>query len=426
MTARAAALDDRLPRRAERRHGERLRLARQDRPPLPAQRSQRQARHRPARRLLAARRQRQADARSSQHICWDGCMFPNAVMMQPADLERRPGDDDRGPRRARLGLKRHDEQRRTLNIGLVGYGFMGRTHSNAFLQAPRFFDLPYRPVLKAVAARNADRVKAFADNWGYESVETDWRELVERKDIDVIDIASPNDTHARDRHRRGQGRQDGDVREAARPNRRRSARRWSTAVEAAGVPNMVWYNYRRVPAVTLVKQLHRRGQARAHLPLPRASSCRTGRSRPTCRRAAKGSWRLDVARRRQRRHRRPARALHRHRALAERPDRRSHGDDRDVRQGAQAQPDRQGRAGRHRRRQRVPVPLRERLARPRSKRPATPAGTRRSTRSRSTASTPRLAGTCTTCTACSTSITATKGASAAGAASTSPTATIPT
>src|SRR6266851_1025302 len=84
---------------------------------------------------------------------------------------------------------------RELNIGLVGYGFMGRTHSNAFLQAPRFFDLPRRPVLKAVAARNEERVKKFAANWGYESYTTDWRELVGRKDIDVIDIASPNDTH---------------------------------------------------------------------------------------------------------------------------------------------------------------------------------------------------------------------------------------
>ena len=84
---------------------------------------------------------------------------------------------------------------KTLNIGLVGYGFMGRTHSNAFLQAPRYFDLPYKPVLKAVAARNKDRVEKFAANWGYESSETDWRKLIDRKDIDVIDIASPNDTH---------------------------------------------------------------------------------------------------------------------------------------------------------------------------------------------------------------------------------------
>src|SRR3982751_7017181 len=76
---------------------------------------------------------------------------------------------------------------KALNIGLVGYGFMGRTHSNAFLQAPRFFDVPYEPVLKAVCARNADRVRSFAENWGYDSVETDWRALVDRKDIDLID-----------------------------------------------------------------------------------------------------------------------------------------------------------------------------------------------------------------------------------------------
>src|SRR5512134_1705045 len=85
---------------------------------------------------------------------------------------------------------------RELNIGLVGYGFMGRTHSNAFLQAPRFFELPMKPVLKCVAARNEERVKRFAENWGYASYETDWRSLVSRTDIDVVDIASPNDTHA--------------------------------------------------------------------------------------------------------------------------------------------------------------------------------------------------------------------------------------
>src|SRR3954462_10682335 len=84
---------------------------------------------------------------------------------------------------------------KNLNIGLIGYGFMGRTHSNAFLQAPRFFDLPCRPVLKAVAARNEDRVKKFAENWGYQSYAADWRQLVARKAIDVIDIASPTDPH---------------------------------------------------------------------------------------------------------------------------------------------------------------------------------------------------------------------------------------
>src|SRR5260370_34022922 len=86
--------------------------------------------------------------------------------------------------------------KKDLRIGLVGYGFMGRTHSNAFLQVSRFFDVPYQPVLKAVCARNAERVQAFANNWGYESVETDWRSVVERKDIDLVDIATPNYTPA--------------------------------------------------------------------------------------------------------------------------------------------------------------------------------------------------------------------------------------
>src|SRR5205823_14698852 len=85
---------------------------------------------------------------------------------------------------------------RTVNVGMVGYGFMGRTHSNAFRQVTHFFDVPFEPVLKTVCARNADRAKAFAERWGYESVETDWSKLVESPDIDLVDIASPNDTHA--------------------------------------------------------------------------------------------------------------------------------------------------------------------------------------------------------------------------------------
>ena len=84
-----------------------------------------------------------------------------------------------------------------LNVGLIGYGFMGRAHSNAYSQVNHFFDVPYRPVLKAACARSLDKVKPFADKWGYESTETDWRRLVDRKDIDVIDVCTPNNTHAR-------------------------------------------------------------------------------------------------------------------------------------------------------------------------------------------------------------------------------------
>src|SRR5216110_2306811 len=131
---------------------------------------------------------------------------------------------------------------------------MGRTHSNAYLQAPRFFDVAYRPVLKAVCARNADRVKGFAENWGYQSVETDWRALVTRKDIDLIDIASPNDTHAEIAIAAAKA---GKMVMCEKPLGRNAAEAevMVRAVEAAGVPNMVWYNYRRVPAVTLAKQL---------------------------------------------------------------------------------------------------------------------------------------------------------------------------
>lgn len=141
-----------------------------------------------------------------------------------------------------------------LNIALVGYGFMGKAHTNAFLQAPRFFDLPYRPVLKAVVARNADRVKTFADTWGYQSTETDWRAIVDRKDIDLVDIASPNDTHAEIAIAAARA---GKMVTCEKPLARTAAEgeRMVAAVDAAGVPSMVWYNYRRAPAVVLLKQL---------------------------------------------------------------------------------------------------------------------------------------------------------------------------
>jgi len=141
-----------------------------------------------------------------------------------------------------------------LNIGLVGYGFMGRAHSNAFRKAGNFFDLDRQPVLRAVCGRDAAKTQAFARKWGYESVETDWRRLIARRDIDLVDIACPNDMHK-------------DIAIAAaragkmilceKPLARdgREGLKMVEAAEKAGVPNMVWYNYRRIPAVTLAKQL---------------------------------------------------------------------------------------------------------------------------------------------------------------------------
>jgi predicted dehydrogenase len=182
---------------------------------------------------------------------------------------------------------------KTLNIGLVGYGFMGRTHSNAFLQAPRFFDLPYRPVLKAVAARNADRVKAFAANWGYESAETDWRTLVERKDIDVVDIASPNDTHQEIAVAAAKA---GKMVMCEKPLGRNAAEAEAmvAAVESAGVPNTVWYNYRRVPAVTLIKQLLDEGKF-GRIFHYRAKFLQDWTISQDLPQGGEGLWRLDVS-----------------------------------------------------------------------------------------------------------------------------------
>ena len=146
-----------------------------------------------------------------------------------------------------------------LRIGMVGYGFMGRTHSNAFLTAPKYFDLPYEPELTAICARNKDRAEAFASNWGYNSVETDWRALIARDDIDVIDIAAPNDTHLEIAVAAAQA---GKMVMCEKPLGRNAAesQQMVDAVEKAKVANMVWYNYRRIPAVSLAKQLIDDGQ----------------------------------------------------------------------------------------------------------------------------------------------------------------------
>ncbi|GIW96940.1 MAG: oxidoreductase [Pirellulaceae bacterium] len=141
-----------------------------------------------------------------------------------------------------------------VRIGMIGYGFMGRTHSNAYHQAPRFFPTEHRPVLKAVCARNADKAKEFAQRWGYESVETDWRQLIQRDDIDAVDICTPNNLH---KEIAVEAAKAGKMILCEKPLAMNVAEgeEMVEAVKKAGVPNMVWYNYRRVPAVTLAKQI---------------------------------------------------------------------------------------------------------------------------------------------------------------------------
>src|SRR5690606_19120721 len=141
-----------------------------------------------------------------------------------------------------------------LNIGMIGYGFLGRAHSNGYRRVANFFNLEHTPVLKAGCARDKDKAKGFADTWGSESNETDWRKLLERKDIDAVDICTPNTLHKEIAIAAAQA---GKMILCEKPLAMSVAEgeEMCEAVEKAGVPNIVWYNYRRIPAVTFAKQL---------------------------------------------------------------------------------------------------------------------------------------------------------------------------
>lgn len=180
-----------------------------------------------------------------------------------------------------------------LRIGLVGYGFMGRTHSNAYRRVPNFFDLEYTPELKAVCARDAEKVKGFANQWGYESIETDWRKLIERKDIDAIDICTPNNLHkeiaiAAAAH--------GKMILCEKPLAMNVAEgeEMCQAVEKAKVLNTVWYNYRRVPAVTFAKQLIDEGKL-GRIFHYRANFLQDWTISADLPQGGNGLWRLDAA-----------------------------------------------------------------------------------------------------------------------------------
>ena len=179
-----------------------------------------------------------------------------------------------------------------LNVGMVGYGFMARAHSNAWANVAHFFDIGYRPVLKAAAARNVSKLRHFAEMWGYESVEEDWRALVERKDIDAIDICVPNDMHAEIAIAAARA---GKMVLCEKPLARTEAegRPMVEAVEAAGVPNMVWYNYRRVPAVTLIKQMVEAGKL-GQIFHYRAKFLQDWTISPDVPQGGAATWRLDV------------------------------------------------------------------------------------------------------------------------------------
>ena len=144
--------------------------------------------------------------------------------------------------------------KKKLNIGLIGYGFMGRAHSNAYQKVTHFFDVPFTLNLKVVCGLEGDKAAAFAEKWGYASHTTDWHKVVEDENIDLVDICVPNNVHAEIAIAAAKA---GKMIICEKPLALNvaQAQEMLAAVEDAGVANLVSFNYRRVPAVTLAKQL---------------------------------------------------------------------------------------------------------------------------------------------------------------------------
>ena len=141
-----------------------------------------------------------------------------------------------------------------LNIAMIGYGFMGRAHSNAWRQVKSFFDTHYEPVLKVICGRNETEVKQVANHFHWQEYATEWEEVVTRNDIDVVDICSPGYTHAPIALAAAQA---GKILFCEKPlaNSLSEAEEMLQAVKDHGCVHMICHNYRRAPAVSLARQL---------------------------------------------------------------------------------------------------------------------------------------------------------------------------
>jgi predicted dehydrogenase len=180
-----------------------------------------------------------------------------------------------------------------LRIGLIGYGFMGRAHANAIHQVGHFFKTRRRPVLQAVCGRNAGNLVEFAKAWQVASCETDWRKLVARNDIDAVDICTPNDSHmeialACVHH--------GKMILCEKPLALNGTQgeKMVAAVEKSKLPNLVWYNYRFLPAVTLAKNIVAAGEL-GQIFHYRANFLQDWTISADVPQGGAGLWRLDAA-----------------------------------------------------------------------------------------------------------------------------------
>lgn len=143
---------------------------------------------------------------------------------------------------------------RVLNIGMIGYKFMGRAHSNAWMKAPKFFNLKARPVMKVICGRDKSGVSAAADTFGWETPVTDWRDVVNDPTIDIVDITTPNDTHAEiaiAAARAGKAV----ICEKPLAMTVPEARAMVAAAKKARIVTMICHTYRRIPAIALAKKM---------------------------------------------------------------------------------------------------------------------------------------------------------------------------
>jgi predicted dehydrogenase len=148
--------------------------------------------------------------------------------------------------------------KKKLNVAMIGSGFIGKVHSNAFRQVGHFFEVPYELNLKVLCARDPAKLAAAASHWGWHETETDWRSVVGRKDIDVIDIAVPNSLHAPIAVAACEA---GKIVWCEKPLAATLAEAERMAQAARKTQNLVWFNYRRIPAVAFAKQLLDKGIA---------------------------------------------------------------------------------------------------------------------------------------------------------------------
>ncbi len=144
-----------------------------------------------------------------------------------------------------------------LNVAMIGYGFMGKAHSNAFAQVGHFYPGVREVRRRVVCGRNRAGLEALARAWEWDEVETDWRHAVTRPDIDLVDICTPNYLHAEMAIAAAEA---GKMVLCEKPLANNLAEAEAMAEAAARVPNFVWFNYRRVPAVVLARRLLEQGR----------------------------------------------------------------------------------------------------------------------------------------------------------------------